>query len=175
MKSISQIILFAFCLSSSPLFGEIWGNVEFHLPNEGREWVIGNKIISDLKIKGRTVVYLPKYATKEDTKEFFGINISEEKNIVLNLPVVEEMIQQLYPEYQVEVITIEQSPTSMLYEWILSQMNQEKMRGLTRIISTKKEWATLSYQTEDLIKFQEEKNQWIDILKKVRFINRDSF
>lgn len=159
-------------LMISQLQAEIIGNVEYHLPGEGKGWKIVNELNGSKKGGSKTIVYAPENIEKKDTKEFFGAHLDNVPAKIDDITSLEKGIQLQFPRQKVTVHVLEKEPQSILYEWTSAEDGQVKFYGLTRTFSSPEGTVTLMYQTLQAENIEKSKPIWMAVLKDAKLGNQ---
>ncbi len=166
-------LFFISFLVTVPLTGEMIGQVEYQLPNEGKNWKIANEHKGDDIIKSRTVIYIPENSSQENANESFAAHTNNLPSDPNDQASLEKPIQMQFPNQQVKVNVIEKTPESVLYEWTVSDTNQEKVHGWTSTFSNPQETTMLIYLTDQINKVDQLRPLWIETLKKAKIVKQD--
>jgi len=163
-------MLFA-CLAWGALNAETIGNVEYHLPNQGKGWKIVNELKTTKNRISTTIIYVPEKTSKKNS-EFFGVH-QNTWFVDLNAAALENSIKAQYPNQEINFLILEETPQSVLYEWSVREEEEaeEGMHGWTRIFSFTDETIILSYQTKQILSVDKVGPLWVKILKNAKVAN----
>jgi hypothetical protein len=156
------------------LTAEMIGNIEYHLPQQGEGWKIVNELQDSKKHRSTTIIYIPENSSRETAREFFGahINNSSTDLILTDRYSLEKDLargmQFQYPNPKVVITLLEEEAQSVLYEWSLSQLGQERVHGWNRIFTDANATIILSYQTEELNRIRDIRPFWVQTLKDAK-------
>ncbi len=169
---MSKICLLLICFFAvNTLTAEMIGPVEYHLPNQGQGWKVGNELQTDRKTKSTTIIYVPEGTiSNQDVKESFAAYVNNLKSDIDDQASLEKSIQVNFPEQKVSLNILEKTPQSILYEWNVSDSGHEKVHGWSRGFSIPEGTVVLMYQTQDIDKVNEVGPSWIQALKEARLV-----
>lgn len=140
-------------------FAETIQNVEYSLPKEAKDWIIGNKLESE---KGTTIVYLPE----GKRGEFFAINANYLASDVNDPAPIEVALTKIYPNLDIEFKVIDKVEDGIIYEWVALKDDKEGIHGWGRTFSTNEGTVVLGYQTENIAEIAKAFSIWFPVLKK---------
>ena len=160
MKFIATLFC---CLMFVAGFAETIGNLEYQLPEGAKDWEMANKLHNE---KGTTLIYIPKGASRETSKESFGINTNYFSSNLDDGSEIKMALKAIYPEMNIELQILEKGDNGLVYEWAAKESGQEKVHGWGRVFSTQDGSTVLSYQTENIPDLNKARNIWLPALKK---------
>lgn len=170
---MSRILMLLACLLMGPLAAETIGNVEYHLPKQGKDWKVANELKDSELTKSLTLIYIPEDESRHSAKEFFAAHVNHlQVDHLLNPESLEQGMEKgaqfKFTNPKVKVSVLEQSPQSALYEYTISEDNQEKAHGWIRAFSGPQENVMLTYQTEQIDHVDQIKAMWIQALQNAK-------
>jgi len=157
-------LLFALIVSP-PLVAESLGNLNYTVPHG---WKLVNELNACKKTSSKTLVYAPESTTRANAKEFFSAHINNLPSPILDHDTLKMMLEIQFPKQNVSVNVLDQTPDSILYEWIVKDEERERLHGWARMFATKQGTAILSYQTEKIDQAPNVKNQWLETFKEAK-------
>lgn len=165
MKSVLTLL---FCLLLAIASCETIGGVQYQLPQQiSQQWVIANQMENE---KSRTIIYIPKGFSRENAKEFFGVNANKYPSDLDNILAFKASFAKLYPNMQVDVEILEKNQNSLLYELTAKENGRENIHGWGRVFSTKGGTVLLGYQTEDIPSVAAGRFDWLPVLREAKII-----
>jgi hypothetical protein len=163
----------------APAFADTLGDVEYQLPKDTKEWVVGNKL-NDASGNPSTIVYIPagtvrpvnaKDSGKPIAKEFFSVAVGGRYFDPNDNTLKEYLETKAYPNMNAKFIVLEKTDDGLLYEWIVKDNGQEKIHGWGRLLPTPSGSANIMYQTENSADVGRDRGLWVPVLKGVTAIN----
>ncbi len=165
---MKKFLMLAACLFASAVVAEEIGDVEFNLPRS-QEWKVANELEGKTgETKSKSLVYIPKDATIETTKESFGAVEVDLPSGQVDQESIENMYKLQFPSLKVSVKILDKAPDSVLYEWSLNDEKAEGIHGWTRLFTGDKQTVLLTYQTEDINKVKDKESVWTKVLKDAK-------
>ncbi len=161
-------VIFA-SLLSQPIVANHIGYVDYDIPYTTHSWKVANE--ETKKDKGITTtvqLYVPYTDHSSKTMEFFGSSYSSEPGTPHDQATLTNLLQNQFPNKQVNLNIIESSPESVLYEWSVSQKGKESMHGWNRIFSKPEGTVMLGYVTQDVGNAASLRPIWIKALKDAK-------
>lgn len=156
------------CLMMAPLLAEKIGPVEYELPrNLAQQWGVGNKLENE---KSKTIIYIPKGTSRQEAKEFFGVNINPYPSDLDNILSFKASLAKQFPDFQVTVDILEKGKNNLLYEWVAKEKGQESIHGWGRVFSIGNGTVVLGYQTEDISHVPEARMDWLPALRQAKLL-----
>lgn len=159
MKLILLVLLFC-----SPLFAERIGPVEYELPND--EWVIKKHFDCH---NGITLIYTLRSQEPFDATSYFAASFNQ---FPMEIDTFEQSLIKIFPGMQICVNTLQEEANSALFEWSVSEINEEKLHVWTRLFSTPEGSVILSYQTENTAELDHDRNLWLPLLEGASIIRQ---
>lgn len=153
------------CLICGMGFAETIQDIDYHLPENAKNWVVGNRLENE---KSVTIIYIPGGIDRQEVEEFFGVSAN---HLVSNLNDVEPIktsLVQMFPTMSIDFRILEKDAGSVLYEWSGKEGGVEKIHGLGRGFSSKEGTVILSYQTDNPSKINETRSTWLASLKEAK-------
>ncbi len=148
------------------------GDVEYHLPNQGKGWKLEKQISDTPKQVGETVIYLPENATTDDSKEFFGVNVNKYTVDLNDNAAIQKGIQDQFPDQKVTINMLDKNSESILFEWTVTENGKEQLHGWTRAFSVPKETVMLTYLTDQIDTIKDVSPRWIETLKQAKKVQK---
>ncbi len=168
MSKIWLFLAFIFIigpLGAEPPAAEKVLSIEYHLPNEGADWKVVEEISNENK-----VVYIPKNSSPWWTaKEIFSVHVHYHPMNIHSQDVLEAGIKAAHPNQEVSITFLEKPPQYVLYEWIVTDVGQEKVHGWTRGFVNSRTTVFLNYQTEQIDTINSVSPAWLKTLKEAKF------
>lgn len=149
-------------LAASPLFSETVENVEYHLPEEAKDWEIGAKLEDEA---GTTTIYLPKSTPKESATEFFAVVTSNQTFNPKDSKPIEESFKQKFQGKNVTFTVLGKDDHSVFFEWVVKEQDQEKIHAWSRAFATANGAILLEYVRGKLSDDEAEK-KWLKALQE---------
>lgn len=153
------------CLACGPVFAEMIQNVEYQLPKEAENWVVGNKLEGK---RGTTILYIPQGVDRKDTKESFGVNSNTLSTNPKDIQAIKAALIAMFPNADVEFHILEKDDTSVIYEWAIQEGGEEKMHGWGRDFSSPTGSVFLGYQTENISDVPQARSRWLPVLRDAK-------
>lgn len=170
------ILVNLFFLLASPVFAEMIGNIEFHLPDQEQRWKVATELGGSEKADSKTVIYIPENMSKQETKEFFGVHLN---NYSVNLKDKESLEKALenaqivkFPNAKATVKILVLGPYAAFYEYTINQDNIEKAQGWMRVFSSPQQTVMLNYQTEQINDIKKIQPIWLKALQQAKPVNK---
>jgi hypothetical protein len=149
-----------------PIVAETIDRVEYQLPPKiAQQWELKNKIENE---NGKALIYLPKGCTRQNTKEFFGVNVNKFSSNLDNILAFKLSMAKQFPNKQVDVEILEKGKNNLLYEYKVMEKGQERIHGLGRVFSIGDRTIVLGYQTDDISHVAQARMDWFPVLKQAK-------
>lgn len=168
MYMLPFFVFLTLCFVST-LAAETIGNVEYQLPEEGKNWKIEQTGPKE-GIPGQTILYQPENQSILGI-EFFGAYIKKGSTDIKNSEVLKKEIESAFPDQQVTFKVLSTDSQSELVEWIVGKDNLQKLHGWARIFSTPETTIMLFYQNEKsagLENLETINKTWLKTLKEAK-------
>lgn len=156
------------CFILGSLSAEMIGSIEYHLPNEGKGWKVGDELHSDNLVKSTTLVYIPENTDKATANESFAVHVNNLPSGPADEASLEKPIQLQFPDKKVKVNILDKNEESVLYEWTVADAGQEKVHGWTRGFSKPEETVMLIYLTDQMNQVENARPIWLQALKNAK-------
>lgn len=166
------------CLLLSRAFADVIGDVEYRMPKDTKEWIVGNELM-DSSGKPSTIVYIPAGTVKTINKgevskpvarEFFSIATGGRYFDPNDTTLKEYLVSKAYPNMDVKYFTLEKTDDGLLYEWVVKDNGQEKVHGWGRLVPTPSGSANAMYQTENMSEIDKSRALWVPTLRGITAI-----
>lgn len=168
MYMLPFFVFLTFCFVST-LAAQTIGNVEYQLPEEGKNWAIEHSGPKE-GIPGQTILYQPENQSPLGI-EFFGAYIKKRPTDIKNSEAFKNEIEKQYPEHKITFNVLSTDAHSELVEWVVSKDNLQKLHGWARIFSTPENTIMLFYQNEKgagLENAERIQNSWVKTLQDAK-------
>lgn len=167
------------CLILSPLSmqflsAEALGNIEYHLPQDGKGW---KTLSTPPNLQGHPhvnsiAIWLPEDATPQQNKEVFVVHRVPSQADLKDATSLKEGIERgmrlKYANPIATLTTLEETPDSIVYEFSVTDSDQEKEHGWIRAFTTQEGTTMLTYHTELVDNVGEKRDLWLKTLKEAK-------
>lgn len=135
--------------------------VDYMLPQNG--WKVHKEFNTD---KTRMIIYIPQNAEiPTETYSVQSLNVPLGDTSAASL---EAGMRPFYPDADIKITPLEVSDKSALYEWSIAKDGNAIMHGWTRAFATSNGSAMVTFQTGDNNNVDQQRVQWLPILKAAR-------
>ena len=138
---------------------------DYNLPDLSQSWILGNKVENE---KGSTLIYIPKGTTKQNAKEFFGVNVNKMQRNAHDTSSFKKGLSQMFPKMKIDLWELDKSKDDLYYEWSAKDNGQEKVHGWGRAFASKNGTVVIGYLTENINDITRARNAWLPVLKEAR-------